>query len=235
MTLAALRLDARHPLERRAARALAATRLLDQKKEPMQKRHSRIFMRVVLAGLLASCALVALRSEIVSAYVLEGQGWCNGSAGFSLQTTGSWPYVLDHSTPLNAASAWSGVTSKFRFNNLPDNTTTDVYGFSSNSGRSGRLAVTSYTYYPGINCMIAANVTYNTYYGFYPGTSYCDTLNPHDSYYDLYWVSLHELGHALGLDHSNDSTAVMYATVDGCSFRSLSTDDRNGIIAIYGP
>jgi len=167
-------------------------------------------------------------------YVLEGQGWCNGSAGFSEQTAGSNPYILDHQTPISAAGAWSGVTVKFSYVVYPDNTTTDVYAFSVNSGRTGSLAVTSRTWSPGFNCMISANITYNTYYGFYPGTSYCDSLNPHDSWFDLNWVSLHELGHALGLDHSGDTSAVMYAYNGGCEFRSLTTDDRNGIIAIYG-
>src|SRR5262249_51648636 len=51
--------------------------------------------------------------------------------------------------------------------------------------------------------------------------------------YDLQSVAVHEMGHALGLDHSSDSTAVMYATYNGTK-RSLSSDDISGIQAIYG-
>lgn len=50
---------------------------------------------------------------------------------------------------------------------------------------------------------------------------------------DLGSIALHELGHALGLAHSNDPLAVMYAYYMG-SRRSLSSDDIAGIRSIYG-
>ena len=45
----------------------------------------------------------------------------------------------------------------------------------------------------------------------------------------------HEAGHSIGLDHSPDPTATMYATapVGEVSKRQIGTDDRNGICAIY--
>jgi hypothetical protein len=51
--------------------------------------------------------------------------------------------------------------------------------------------------------------------------------------YDLMTVSLHELGHALGMDHSQVSTAVMWPTYTG-SKQTLTTDDIAGIRSIYG-
>jgi len=51
---------------------------------------------------------------------------------------------------------------------------------------------------------------------------------------DFFTVMLHELGHALGLGHSSDSSAVMNATYMGAR-RTLSADDVQGIQAIYGP
>ena len=50
---------------------------------------------------------------------------------------------------------------------------------------------------------------------------------------DLISVALHELGHSLGLGHSSDTNAVMYAYYGGIR-RDLRTDDINGIQAIYG-
>ncbi len=51
--------------------------------------------------------------------------------------------------------------------------------------------------------------------------------------YDLPTVALHEAGHAIGLAHSNDSSASMYAYYSGLR-RNLASDDIWGIESIYG-
>ena len=50
---------------------------------------------------------------------------------------------------------------------------------------------------------------------------------------DLDTVTLHEAGHSLGLDHSNDPTAVMFAFYGGAR-RALTADDIAGIRSVYG-
>ncbi|KAJ9660465.1 hypothetical protein H2198_002583 [Neophaeococcomyces mojaviensis] len=52
--------------------------------------------------------------------------------------------------------------------------------------------------------------------------------------FDIETVALHEIGHCLGLLHSNVPGAVMFPTVsDGFLLRSLQRDDRRGIRRLY--
>jgi peptidoglycan hydrolase-like protein with peptidoglycan-binding domain len=50
---------------------------------------------------------------------------------------------------------------------------------------------------------------------------------------DFLSVAIHEIGHTLGLDHSADASAIMYAFYSGIK-QNLATDDINGIRSIYG-
>jgi hypothetical protein len=54
-----------------------------------------------------------------------------------------------------------------------------------------------------------------------------------DTSYDTQTVITHEIGHLLGLSHSSNTSAIMYAYLDKGETRSITTDDRNGIAAIY--
>lgn len=62
------------------------------------------------------------------------------------------------------------------------------------------------------------------------------TGTPSSTQYDLQSVITHEVGHALGLGHPDDTerTAVMYKSFSpGETRRTLSSDDIAGIAAIY--
>ena len=51
----------------------------------------------------------------------------------------------------------------------------------------------------------------------------------------LYQIAVHEIGHALGLDHSNLTSAVMYYMVNSQNRSgTLTNDDVNGIQTLYG-
>ncbi|KAL6965627.1 neutrophil collagenase [Sarracenia purpurea var. burkii] len=51
---------------------------------------------------------------------------------------------------------------------------------------------------------------------------------------DLDTVAAHELGHNLGLGHSTDPAALMYATYIPGTTKGLNADDIQGIKALYG-
>src|SRR5262249_2437452 len=84
---------------------------------------------------------------------------------------------------------------------------------------SGALA---WTYYPNTYDTSGGDITLNTNYTFAIGSGY-----------DLYSTLLHESGHALGMAHSTDSSAVMYPYLMGV-YTGLSADDIAGIQSKYG-
>ncbi|KAL7084546.1 hypothetical protein ACP275_14G229800 [Erythranthe tilingii] len=51
--------------------------------------------------------------------------------------------------------------------------------------------------------------------------------------YDLQTIGLHELGHKLGLGHTNDGGAIMYPTIGSGFRKGLGKDDIDGIKALY--
>lgn len=55
--------------------------------------------------------------------------------------------------------------------------------------------------------------------------------------YDLYSIAQHETGHFLGLAHSHDPTATMFAkyTPGSTDLRTLAADDMAAICAVYPP
>ncbi|GKV48712.1 hypothetical protein SLEP1_g55516 [Rubroshorea leprosula] len=60
------------------------------------------------------------------------------------------------------------------------------------------------------------------------------STNPGVSEYDLESVAVHEIGHLLGLAHSQDQNATMYRSIArGTIKRDLAKDDIDGIRALY--
>ncbi|GAC1342951.1 MAG: hypothetical protein NVSMB18_17890 [Acetobacteraceae bacterium] len=174
----------------------------------------------------------------MSQYALEGPKWtdkiitwsfANPAQPNSVQFSGA--IGAGYQTVVRSAIArWEGVTD-LTFQQVADGTPgVDIRIGWADFGAGGQIGETDYGYTPG------AVTT------FVPGVSVRledpsqIPLTANDLYQgtvtSLYEVALHELGHALGLDHSTDPNAIMYPSV-GPSNAELDRADLDGIHALY--
>ena len=84
------------------------------------------------------------------------------------------------------------------------------------------IGFVGFSYFPNDFSTLGGDVTVSTHISWKIG-----------SFPEIYSIFLHEVGHSLGLNHSSDSSAVMWPTING-QVRGLGADDINGIRAIYG-
>ncbi|MCF6254608.1 MAG: matrixin family metalloprotease [Thiomicrorhabdus sp.] len=127
----------------------------------------------------------------------------------------------------SAFDAWADV-SNLSFNQVADQSGDIVLGGEFIDGVGSELA------HAGIGVNDFSNGTETISY-ISSGFVHFDSDEPWSldgSERDLYSVALHEIGHALGLDHSDDSSALMYRLYTGTN--SLQEDDIAGIQYLYG-
>lgn len=67
------------------------------------------------------------------------------------------------------------------------------------------------------------------------GGSYQWSTHPSGNIFDVHGTATHEIGHFLGLDHTNVADATMFPTAKPglCSCRTLKQDDIAGVCALY--
>jgi hypothetical protein len=92
-----------------------------------------------------------------------------------------------------------------------------IGGYNFHNGNLGQAELAPQTN----NYSVAGDIQFNTGQALNIGSTY-----------DLYTVALHEFGHALGLDHSSSTTAVMYPTYSSAK-AGPSSDDVAGIRSLF--
>jgi hypothetical protein len=134
----------------------------------------------------------------------------------------------------NAAEAWNGAGANFSFSYDGLHSRTDGISFNGVNeilfydSPGPELGFTSWQASSPDGVLIEADFYLNTRY------SWTTAGTPlMGSPFDVQTAALHEFGHFLGLDHSADVNAIMYAFYQGVR-RDLHPDDIAGIRSIYG-
>lgn len=179
--------------------------------------------------------------------------WPAVCVGFSLQRDGSEHIPIDvlRATVQDSFAAWAdidcgaGALASIGLAELDDITCQkseyDKSGPNANAiivqdtkwdyhGPYDTLAKTTVTFDPSTGQILDADIEINHAYNEI-------TTGEASVVYDLRSILTHEIGHFLGLDHTDDPAATMYADYEPGSTeqRSLEDDDTAGLCAVYPP
>ena len=176
-------------------------------------------------------------AQVSAAYALKGFSWASHSATWAYNATGR-PTGLTGDTDAIAAAAasWATVGANFHFTSLGTTTATPGECENAEDGQNtvgwhaqpdNVLALTCASYNPLTGAASEFDMEIDPDF---PWTTSLTQISV-----DLQSVTAHEFGHALGLAHTSDKTAMMYATyIQGSNKRQQQSDDIAGITAIYG-
>ncbi len=177
----------------------------------------------------ASAVLIAIGANMLmdapaDAYSLEGPVWRNSSATFLINT--QYGPADSLSAFQSAMKTWSNVTGSSLVLYYGGLTASHAYGTNNGENIADFGPLSSqhwgrcFYWYKG-NYFLDADVRLNRDkpWGQTPSA-------------DVETVALHEFGHALGLGHTSDQSAIMYSRVDRTKC-TLAQDDINGLTALY--
>ena len=172
---------------------------------------------------LWAAILVAMPLSSADAYNYTGRRWGGTNPQARINTTKL--YLTSYINTANAVMGeWNYTGARLTFTS-DSNSSSRAFSYYNDVNRI--LAYAKVYTYPFTKTIYKADMGINNYHNFNP---------PYKSgtYYDLKSVMRHELGHWLQLDHVSSSSALMYAYLAPAQVKYITTDEINGIRAIYG-
>lgn len=146
-------------------------------------------------------------------------------------TAATWRNLLQ-----KAAAAWENFANVNLVQVADDGSPLGVAGNQQNDARFGDIRIGGHAQDPTQLAFAFAPPPFNG------GTNAGDiffntsqTWNSNGNPYDFYSVALHEFGHALGLGHEDSQVSSVMWPVYTSAKSGLSSNDRAGINAVYGP
>ncbi|MEL6435937.1 MAG: cadherin domain-containing protein, partial [Pseudomonadota bacterium] len=126
-----------------------------------------------------------------------------------------------------AFDAWEAVTN-VNFVEVTDSSNVDIrLGFGQLGGPSGTLGIANYSF------SVPSNILVESFIRFDIAETWHYSITPQTDDISAYLVALHEIGHVLGIDHSDVGEAVMTASINE-DLPGLTQDDIDAVQAIYG-
>jgi hypothetical protein len=165
-------------------------------------------------------------------YALEGPRWGTGAAGTG---GGTVTWAVDSTIPtgfvslIQAAFATWAAAANIAFQQVAATASAQIdFTLGGIDGLGNTLGYANYSY--SGQRMQSVAVTFDSGEGWHAvsGGRVVSTQNV-----DLSLVALHEIGHALGLDHYNTKPEVMNAILN-TGIKTLAAGDIAGIQALYG-
>jgi hypothetical protein len=202
----------------------------------MERRRMMKMTRTrMISCVAAALVLLAMAGPAdLGAWAQWGPVWSTGDIPVPMEANGSGTPdcsgITEFGALRRAGTTWNQVSCSFfaftKGPGYPNNRSAPVQDGVNNivwDYGTGALAV---TYLWGWFTRLENDIIFDE------GYSWSCSGSPGFNQYDAETVALHEMGHVLALDHSNNFSAVMYAYYQGVR-RSLHQDDINGVCALY--